>query len=469
MKREAKLAKNSFIIGIGTFLPKVAVFITMPILTGYLTKEEYGTYDLILVLVTFILPVATLQIQTAAFRFLIDVRKDEFETKKIITNIYFFIILASLFVLLVLFFFLPTQSMLIRFLICIYFFLDILLNAARQCARGLGRNIDYSISAFTSSFGNVVFLLLFVWYLKGGLLGAIIAMLLTEALSLMIISSRVRLFRFIDLSLLNLNKIKELIRYSWAMVPNTMSLSVMRVSDRFVVTAVMGIAANAVYSAANKIPNILSIAQNTFTMAWQENASIASKDDDAVKYYSSMFRTMFDLMAGFLGLLICATPLLFVLLIRGDYGEAYFQMPLLFLAMFFYSMSSYLGGIYVAYKDIKSVGITTTAAAACNLFVDIALIRRIGLFAASGSTFVSYLFLFVFRLFNVKKLVDIQYNSRHMFMVFGILVVESILCYLQKPLLNVINIALGLVIFMILNRKVAEVLWNNRKILSKKR
>lgn len=69
MSREGKLAKNTLILGVGTFLPKFASFITLPILTGCLTKSEYGIYDLITVLVSLLLPVATLQIQAAAFSF----------------------------------------------------------------------------------------------------------------------------------------------------------------------------------------------------------------------------------------------------------------------------------------------------------------------------------------------------------------------------------------------------------------
>jgi len=87
MSRESKLAKNTMIIAIGTFLPKFASFITLPILTEYLSKAEYGMYDLITVLVSLLLPAATLQIQSAAFRFLIECRDDEDEIKRIVTTI----------------------------------------------------------------------------------------------------------------------------------------------------------------------------------------------------------------------------------------------------------------------------------------------------------------------------------------------------------------------------------------------
>ena len=135
MSRESKLAKNTGILAIGTFLPKLASFITLPILTDCLTKEEMGNYDLITVLVSLILPTATLQIQSAAFRFLIDIRKDEKKVRTIVSTILTFMIPVSLAALLILFFALPGMDPTIKLLICGYYFADIIVNAFRQLAR----------------------------------------------------------------------------------------------------------------------------------------------------------------------------------------------------------------------------------------------------------------------------------------------------------------------------------------------
>ena len=62
MKREEKLVKNTIILAIGTFLPRVASFVVLPILTEYLSQEEYGTYDLITVLVSLLLPAVTIMV-----------------------------------------------------------------------------------------------------------------------------------------------------------------------------------------------------------------------------------------------------------------------------------------------------------------------------------------------------------------------------------------------------------------------
>ena len=84
MSRDKELVKNTGILAIGTFFPKLVVLITLPILTGYLSETDYGTYDLVVTLVSLLLPAVTLQIQAASFRFLIEVRNDEKQIKIIV-------------------------------------------------------------------------------------------------------------------------------------------------------------------------------------------------------------------------------------------------------------------------------------------------------------------------------------------------------------------------------------------------
>lgn len=465
MKREEKLIKNTIIIAIGNFLPRLASFIVLPILTGYLTQEEYGIYDLITVLVSLLLPAVTLQIQTAAFRFLIDVRGDLKEEKRIVTNIFAFTFPVSIIALIILYFALFQLEPLVRWLICIYFIFDILVNTARQIVRGLSKNKDYSISAIIGSCGRLLFALVFVLWLRTGLVGATLTLIASVAVEFLYLIFRTRLHRYIDFSLLSKSTVKKLLKYSWPMVPNSMSMWVMRLSDRLVVTFFMGVAANAVYSVANKIPQLLMIAANTFDMAWQENASMASKDDDASTYYTQMFRAVFDFMAGVFGLLVAVAPIMFSLLIQGDYEDAYCHMTILFLAIFFLSIAAYLGGVYVAYKKTTSVGITTALAAVCNLVFDIATIQWIGLYAASGSTLISYLFLCIYRMIDLKKFVDIRYDLKRIVIVVLVLIAMSVLCFVNNTVCNILNLAIGIAMFCILDGKMIMALV--RKLMRK--
>lgn len=454
--RENKLVKNTIILALGVFFPKLVVFITLPILTGCLTKAEYGTYDLILTLVSLLLPAATLQIQTAAFRFLIDDREDKKETKSIITNIYTFITPVSVLVLVLLYFILGWQidSTTLRIEICLYFLFDIFSGTTRQIVRGLGKNSLYATSVFVSAVVQIAGVFLFVWAFNMGLEGAILALCLGELLSFLFLAVRIKIWQYVKLKLIRKNQLKRLLAYSWPMVPNSLSMWVMRVSDRFVITAVMGVAANAMYAVAYKIPSILNLAQNTFNMAWQENASLASKDDDANAYYSNIFRKIYDISAGMMSALIGITPLLFFVLVRGDYDEAYNQILVLYLAVFSFVISTFWGGLYVAYQKTKSVGISAVVAAIINIVVDVALIKWIGLYAASISTLVSYLFLCIYRIFDTRKFLKIKYNFKHIFVVLAIVIIQCIVCAQRMLVLDIINFVVGVIVFVVLNKDI---------------
>lgn len=462
-KREESLIKNAIILAFGTFFPKFASFVSLPVLTACLTHEEYGTYDLVVVLVSLFLPIITLQIHTAAFRFLIDCRDSGHEKERVITNIFAFIIPVSLIALVVLFLVLHDYSYMVRFLICTYFFFDVMANSARQVARGLSLNTAFSISASVSAFGQIIFVLVFVLRLKKGLIGCMAALVVSEVLSTVFLMLRAGIYKYLKVSSVDSTEIKRLLTYSWPMVPNALSMWVMQVSDRLVVSVFLGVASNAIYAVANKIPSIMTLAQTSIVQAWQENASQTANDKDVGQYYSKTFNMVLGFTAGLLSLLVSLSPLLFKILVKGNYDSAYTQLPILFMSMLFFSMASFLGGIYVAFYKTKSIGITTVVAAALNLVIDISLIRYVGLYAASLSTLLSYIFLFTYRLLDVKKFVNIVYDFKHIAFICTALVLQCIIFWMNILPLNVANFAISIVFFLIWNRTLVKSMINKLK------
>lgn len=450
--REKALAKNTLILSIGTFQSKLTTFITLPILTGCLTTAEYGTYDLITTLVSLFLPAVTLQIQAGAFRFLIDRRDNKEETDKIVTNIFAFIITISVVALLVLFFVLSGISSSTKWLICIYFFVDILVLATQQIIRGFSKNKLYSASSVLQSVINMVLLAFVVYAGNQGLDGVLISITLATLAGLALLVIRGKLLSHIHLSLISGSVIKELLAYSWPLVPNSLSNWVLNFSDRAVLTMFLGVEANAVYAVAYKIPSLLYSVQGTFTFAWQENASLASSDDDVIDYYSHMFDEIFCILTGVLAILIAATPILFWILVRSDYSGSYNQMPILFMGMFFSCLSGFMGGIYTAHKKTKSIGITTVVAACINLAIDLLLVNIIGMYAASISTLIAYLFLAIERMAGVQKFQKVNYTYKKIFVYIIILIFMCVMCWINSLISNILNILVG-VIFAIAGNK----------------
>lgn len=451
INRETELVKNTFVLSVGKMLPKVAAFITLPILTGCLTKAEYGTYDLITTLIMLVMPIATLQIQSAAFRFLIDVRKNIDRTCEIITNIFAVTVPITFFTSLIISIFFGDTSYLVRILTGLYFFFDTIQLTLGQITRGLGKNKEYSIASILLSIVNMVLVVMAVYFEGLGLLGVMIALLGSQIVGTIYFSVKIHIFKYIDLKCITGTKIKELLNYSWPMVPNNLSNWVLKLSDRLIITYALGIEANAVYAVANKIPNLLALGQNIIVMAWQENASIAIKDEDADQYFSSMFHKVFNIMIGLTILLLAFLPIIFNILIKGDYEESYFQIPILIYAMFFYCMSAFLGGIYIAHKKTKNIGITTIVAAIINLLIDVLLVNVCGVTAGSLSTLVAYLVLYLYRMIDLKHFQPMHFSFTKQIPLYILVIIMIILCYQKIMIFDLINLCIGISISCLIN------------------
>lgn len=460
MQREKEFAKNSAILSIGTIVPKFTSLITLPIITGCLTKAEYGTYDLITILVALFLPVATLQMQAAAFRFLIDARGNREEQTKIISCIVAFVLPVSVTALLILYFFLGRMQISTRILVLLYFLVDTLLISARQIARGLGKNLIYSVSALINALLEMAGMFILLSIRREGLNGAVLALLGAQTASLVYLLISAKICSFVDLKTVSTAKIKNFLAYSWPMVPNALSSWVMRASDRLILSWFMGVEATAIYAAANKLPTVFHLVQSTFTLAWQENAAVSVNDRDSGEYYGKMFDSVFNFFAGAMGILIAFTPITFRLLIRGDYSESYNHMPILYIAELFTAVSAYLGGIYAAHMKSRQIGVTTTIAAAMNFLINILFVKRIGIYAASLSTLISYLWLAVYRMIDIQKIQRIRFHTGRIAVLTLCLVGIAYATFLRIPALDIANILFSIAFAVCLNRALIGAMLN---------
>lgn len=166
MNREKEFLRNTGILAFGTVVPKAVNLLILPIYTAYLTREEYGIYDLIMVLAILFIPLATMQIQSSAFRFLIENDTDYDKRKSIITNTFVFLLPSVLVALMILYIFLYRIENAIRFGICVYFLMDVFMNVGGQIARGSRKNHIYSIGAIINAGANLLFSIFFLIILK---------------------------------------------------------------------------------------------------------------------------------------------------------------------------------------------------------------------------------------------------------------------------------------------------------------
>ena len=456
MSREKELLKNTFILGIGYAVPAFVSFLVLPLYTAFLTKAEYGTYDLITILLSLMMPTITLQIKSSVFRFLIESRDNEEERKYHISTAYLFTTILSILSLILLLIILPGTPIFTKLLICIYIFQEVIIDLSKQTARGLGSLNKYIVSITINSLLLLIFSYILLSNMKKGLNGVLIALNCALIVSNIYIFITLDLKKYISYQYFSKSYLKKMLSFSAPMVPNSISLWVVRLSDRLVVTIFMGLEADAVYAIANRIPGLLSQVMTVFNLSWQESASLAVNDNDATEYYSEITQQTIDFLIGSAALLIALIPFFFKILIKGSYDEAYSQIPILICGVFFSCLSSCYGSIYIALKETKYIGITSVIGAVLNLTINMMFINKLGLFAASLSTLISYCVIFFARVIQLKKYILICLNWRKNFISFGILLFICVIYYFRSSYGNIFILALACGLFLILNKEICK-------------
>lgn len=444
--RNKELAVNTVILGIGQLVPKLLALLLLPLLTAFLNTDEYGNYDLILSIAGLLIPIATLQIQQAVFRYIISA-SENISKSKYVTSAIIYIVTSSLVCYTVVFVCLKMIGVdsIKAFLICILFLSEALYVLLGQIIRGLGYNAKYSISVIVYSAVNLVATAILLAIFDFGLLGVILSLTLgyLSADLYMVVASGMH--RYFSFKLFEINSLKTLLKFSVPIVPSSIALWIVNLSDRLIIIRFMGTAANGIYGVANKIPTLYSTAYNIFNLAWTETASKVSDEGNPAEYYSRMFKGLFKFLIGVMLVLISVTPIIFKLLVKGDYNQAFLQVPILYFAIFFNSIVNFYSGIYIALKRTKQVGYSSAIGAIINIIINIIFISKIGLYAASISTAISFLIIAIYRAFDLNKVIKIKYDWKELGLGLCVFVVASVCLFMNKQMLSVVCLGMAIV------------------------
>ena len=452
MSKKKDLMKNTIIIFCGKVCTQLISFFLLPLYTGYLATKDYGIVDLITTYVTLLVPIITLELEMSIFRYLVDSRGKDKETKKLMSN-NFGVLLIALLIFSILYVIVTSfWKFNFRWLILIDIIICTFSGNFLQISRGMGRTLDYSISCLITGALTIVSNILLIAVFKLGAFGMITSMALANGVGALYLFIRLKLYKLINFKLMDKKLIKEMYQYSIPLVPNGISWWIVNVSDRTVISYVLGTAANGLYAVSNKFPTILSSLLGVFNLSWSESAALHINSPDRDEFFSDISNTVTKLFTSLgVGMIACM-PFIFPLLINSKYNGAFNQIPILILGAVFNVVVCLYSAVYIAKKMTKQVATVSIIGAIINITINVLFIKYIGLYAASISTAISYFVMMVYRHIDLKKYVNIKYESGLIVKTFLIFTFSIILYYQKNMILNIINLIVVVIYAFIMNK-----------------
>lgn len=406
MKGYKKLAQNVGIFFAANFGTKLLTFLLVRLYTDYLSTEEFGIIDLLNTTSGLAIPIITLCITEAVLRFSID---EVDGRNKILTNGLFVTALGNVAFVLTAPIFLSVDTFADN---VAWLYLLTLTNSlytvAAHFSRGIGKTKVFAASGVVHAvlqIGlNILFLVGFSW----GIRGYLVASVLANAVSLLYVILAAKLHQYLMWKV-DKRYLKVMLVYAIPLIPNSVFWWIMQSADRYIITWFLTTADNGLYSAANKIPTIISMVSAIFFQAWQLSAVEEAQSEQKAQFYGNVF-------GGLAMLLILATSAIMVVLqplYRVLVNELYYSswtcVPFLLCSMVYSCYSSFLGTNYVAMKKTTGVFLTTVLGAVLNIALNMLLIPVMGIEGAALATLAAFAATWVVRVFGTRKFVKIKY------------------------------------------------------------
>ena len=310
------------------------------------------------------------------------------------------------------------------------------------------------INTFFIALFNILFLLVFKMGINGYFLGYILSNILTIIYALIYTKTFKNFKHFsIDKKLF-----KEMIKYSVVLIPTSFMWWIINSSDRIMVTNMVSAAANGIYAVSYKIPSLLTVVASIFNQAWIFSAINEKDSKDKEEYTNKIFRNFFLIITLVAIVILIIIKPLFRIYVAPDYYNAWQYVPFLVFGFIFMTSATFISTSYNVYKDSKGFLFSGLAGAIVNIILNFVFIPIFGVYGAALATAISYIAVFVYRMFDTRKYVKTHFGKEQITLIISLFVVCA-LTYID----NICGMILQLVILVL-------VLWfyrNKFKIIIK--
>ena len=405
------LLSNTLILGLGVFGSKLLVFLMMPLYTGILSPEEYSLADLISQTANLIMPLACIGITDGVFRFTLDSDRD----KRSVISSGISIMKISAIVLLAawpILFLVNSEIAYVGGIVSAYVLAANIHSLFAQYVRAQNKTKLFAIQGILNTALVIVFNVIMLVVFPMGVMGYVLSVVVADiAVSIFLLIAG-GLYKDIKAEFCSAETKKALLKYSIPMIPATIFWWITSVSDRYMVTWFSGGVENGLYTAAYKIPTMLSLVSNVFIEAWQYSA--VSEGEGREAFFGRVFEYYQAIIFLASSAIIALSQPFIIVLCADNYFEAWRFVPVLAVSAAFSGLTAFLGSVYLVKKKSMLTFITSMTGALVNIALNLLLIPEMGAQGAAIATAISYGAVFVMRAANTRKYVRFSLHTVRM-------------------------------------------------------
>lgn len=391
-------------------------FLLLPIVTRYLSPEEYGIYSMFKIVAGLVFSFIGLGLNGAITTLYFERKKPALA--QYIFNSFLLVTLSSI-------------SIFSIFYIFPVFFEGV-----------SGIPIEWLWTVIIASYGKVIFqATLTIWQVERepfkygafqisqSILNFVLSLVLMIGLSLnwkgIIIAETFAFMLFGVVGLLYLKKknwlslkfdksdIKHALNFGLPIIPHVIGMYIITASDRFLITNMVGVAETGMYAVGYQIAMVIMVLQDSFNKAWVPWLfEKLNKNSHVLKIKIVKFTYVYHVVITIVALLLwVSSPMIMQIFIGPEYKEAEKFILWLALGYAFNGMYKMVTNYIFYVSKTYYLAIVTAVTAVINIVLGYALIKINGSIGAAQATAISYFISFILTWFVANKVYKMPWFS----------------------------------------------------------
>ena len=401
---------QGFIVYLGTsVLNKAIPFFLLPILTNYLTTEEYGILAIYQVLISIGLPLVGLNMGNVITRNFFSKSKEFIAS--MLFNLFVVLTVSSTIFLIVISgyllaggsqFSIPQKWL---YVLPVIAFMNMVNNFNLTILRNRKRAAEYGAFEISRTVVDlsltILLIVVYSYGWEGRATGILVGSLFIGIISVFRIwQSGYLLFEF------DTTQIKEILKISLPLIPHVLGGVIITLSDRIFIDLMVGTSAVGIYTVGYQFGMIMILVVTAFNKTWSPwMYELLAEEKEENKF--TIVKSTYLVSGGFIMLALVVTGISHYLLpfmTAEEYHDGFVYVIWIALGYAFFGMYSLVFpyGVYIG--NTKYLGVITFSAACLNLVLNYNLILLNGTIGAAQATLVSYAFLFLVLFWYSNKL-----------------------------------------------------------------
>ncbi|WP_417444262.1 lipopolysaccharide biosynthesis protein [Joostella sp.] len=394
-------------------------FLLLPILTSYLSPEDYGVVDIFYNTSLIITPIIGLSIVQSIGRYYFE----KIDLPKFITTIFFILIVTGLLISIISLFFnflfnayllkhdIPPYLIFLAFIYTLFTQIgEILLVLWRVSYKTMNYGL-FRLSKTALDLGISILLIVQInmgW--EGRIFSQLFVAVLFAIIAIVLLYKKKYLIGFI----IDEEYRNEALSFSIPLVFHSLGGYIISFSDRFFILLMLGISDVGIYSVAYQIGMIISLIQNSFNQAWVPFFFKKLKDGNSKDKYQIVKITYFYCVI----LILISIIIYFIVPVIYKYfiGEAYTSgsaiVTWVLLGYLFNGMYKMMGNYLFFLKKTRVIATITLVAGIINMCLNYYLISLYGIVGAAQATAITFLFHFIFITYYSVKKYEMPWNLK---------------------------------------------------------